>query len=230
MLTEIENRLAKILQEKLVEVPRENIGVEIKPGKPPAVIISNLKFKFKNAGLAENIDEGKVELEEKLNSDGVKTSYKLREKPLKKSVRVESPPETLLAEKDDYIVNYDEGSIEFRKAPGKGKNNIFVRYNSQKSVMTLKSLKIKALYSIDVLGANRAEADSLAEKVIKAFLTVEDQLLAEGVELKPVGGIFSAEEEGKTWKIQLKYSVEKEMRVEQVVGPIEKIEITSKNL
>jgi hypothetical protein len=230
MLTELEDTLAKILREKLVEVPGENIGVEIKPGKPPAVIISNLKFKFKNAGLAENIDEGKVELEERLNSDGVKTSYKLREKPLKKSVRVESPPGTLLTEKDDYIVNYDEGSIKFQKAAEKGKNNIFLKYNSEKSVMTLKSLKIKALYSIDVLGANRAEADSLAEKVIKALLTVEDQLLAEGVELKPVGGIFVAEEEGKTRRVELRYSVEKEMHVEQIVGPIEKIEITSKNL
>jgi hypothetical protein len=229
MLAEIEDRLAKVLQEKLVEVPEENIGVEIKPGKPPAVIISNLRFKFRNAALAENLDEGKVELEERLNGDGVKTSYKLREKPGKKSVRVESPPGTLLAEEDDYTVNHDEGSIEFRKAPPKGKNNILVKYNSQKAVIMLKSLKVKALYSIDVLGADRTEADSLAEKVITALLTVEDQLLAEGIELKPVAGILSAEE-GKTRRVQLRYSVEKEMRVEQVVGPIEKIEIASKNI
>jgi hypothetical protein len=229
MLAEIEDRLSKILQEKLVEVPEENIGVEIKPGKPPAVIISNLKFKFKNAALAENIDEGKIDLEERFNSDGVKTSYKLKEKPLKKSVRVESPPGTLLTEKDDYAINYDEGSIEFRKAPQKGKNNILVKYNSQKAVMMLKSLKVKALYSIDILGADRTEVDSLAEKVVKALMTVEDQLLAEGIELKSVGGVFAAEE-GKTRRAQLRYSVEKEMRVEQIVGPIEKIEITGKNL
>jgi hypothetical protein len=230
MLTEIEDRLSKILQEKLVEVPGESIGVDIKPGKPPAVIISNLKFKFKNAGLAENMDEGKVELEERISSDGVKTSYKLKEKPLKKSVHVESPPGTLLAERDGCIVNYDEGSIEFQKAPQKGKNNILVRYNSQKGIMTLKSLKVKALYSIDVLCADRTEADSLAEKVVKALLTVEDQLLGEGIEIKPVGGMTLTEEGGKTAKVQLKYTVEKEMRVEQVVEPIEKIEITSKNI
>jgi hypothetical protein len=228
MLTEIEDRLAKILREKLVEIPGENIVVDVKSSKLPAVIISNLKFKFKNAGLAENIDEGKVELEERLNSDGVKTSYKLREKPLKKSVRVESPPGTLLSEKDDYAINYDEGSIDFLKAPEKGKNNVFVRYNSQKSIMTLKSLKVKALYSIDVLCGDRTEADSLAEKVVKALLTVEDQLLGEGIEVKPIGGVTSTEERDKTAKVQLKYIVEREMRVEQVVGPIEKIEITSK--
>ena len=84
MLTEIEDRLARVLREKLVEVPWENIVVEAKPSKPPAVVISNLKFKFKSGDLTENADLGKVELEEKLSSNGVKTSYKLQEKPLKK--------------------------------------------------------------------------------------------------------------------------------------------------
>jgi hypothetical protein len=230
MLTEIGERLAEVLREKLVEVPGENIVAEGEPSKSPAIMISNLKFKLKNSGLAENTDEGRVELKEALNSDSVKTSYKLQEKPLKNSLRVESPPGTLLAERDDYTVNYDEGSIEFRNPPEKGKNKIFVRYNSQKSIMTVKSLKIKALYSIEVSGKERAEADSLAEKVVKALLAAEDQLLGEGIEVKPVGGLASTEEEGKTAKVQLRYIVEREMRVEQVIGPIEKIEITSKNI
>jgi hypothetical protein len=230
MLSEIEDRLAIVLREKLVEVPRENIVVNANPSKPPAVVISNLKFKFKSGDLTENADLGKVEREERLNGDGAKTSYRLQEKPLRNSVRVESPPGTRLAEEDAYVTNYGEGSIEFRKAPEKGRNNIFVRYNSQKSVMTLKALKVKALYSIEVLSENRTEADSLAEKVVKALLTVEDQLLEEGIEVKPVRGMTLAEEGGKTAKVQLRYTVEKEMRVEQVVGPIEKIEITSKNL
>jgi len=230
MLTEIEDRLVKILQEKVVEVPGENIVINIKPEKLPAVIISNLDFKFENAGLAENIDEGKIELEERFNSDGVKTSYKLQEKPLKNSVHVESPPGTPLAEKDDYVINHEEGSIGFRTAPPKGKNNIFVKYLSQRSVMTLKGLKVKALYSIDVWGADRVEADSIAEKVVKALLTVEDELLAEGVESKPVEGMVLVEEESKAKKIRLKYMFERELRVEKLVGPIEKIEITSKHI
>ena len=142
---------------------------------------------------------------------------------------MESPPGTLLAEGDDYTIDYDEGSIEFRKAPATGKNDVFVRYNSQKSIMTLKTLKVKALYSIDVLCGNRMEADLLAEKVVKALLTVEDQLSGEGIEIKPVGGMTSTEESGKTAEVRLRYVVQKEMRVEQIVGPIEKIEITHKN-
>lgn len=229
MLKELEDKLLTILREKLVEIPEENIVVDAKPEKLPAIILSNLDFKFENAALAEDIDGGKTQLEERFNSDGVKTSYKLHEKPLKNSVRVESPPGTLLAEKDDYTINYKEGSIDFRSAPQKGKNNIFVKYASQKSIMTLKSLKVKALYSIEVWGSDRAEADSLAEKVLKALLTVEDDLLAEGIESKPVEGTVLVEEKGKIGKIQLKYMFERELRVEKPVELIEKIEITRKN-
>jgi hypothetical protein len=227
MLTEIEQNLVKVLREKLVEVPKESIVVDAKPSKLPSVIISNLEFKFDNKTLAENLDQGNIEINERLKCDGVKTSYKLQEKPLKKSVRVESPAGTVLAEKD-YIVNFDEGAIELRKAPTKGK--ILVVYKSQKRVMTLKSLKVKALYAVDVISGNRIEADSVAEKVVKALLTIESQDLGEGVEIKPVGGITSTEKEGKIIKVQLKYEVETEIRVEQVVGPMERIEITSKNI
>lgn len=227
MLAEIEENLAKVLREKLVEVPKESIVVDAKPSKLPAIMISNLEFNFDNKSLAENVDQGNIEIDETLKCDGVKTSFKLQEKPLKRSVHVESPPGTFLAEKE-YTINYDDGSIELRKALGKGK--ILVRYNSQKRVMTLKSLKVKALYAVDVLSRNRIEADSLAEKVVKVLLTVENQSLGEGVEIKPVGGIVSTEEGGKTVKVQLKYVVDTEIRVEQVVGPMEKIEITRKNI
>jgi hypothetical protein len=95
--------------------------------------------------------------------------------------------------------------------------------------MTLKSLKVKALYSIEAWGSDRAEADSLAEKVLKALLTVEDDLLAEGIESKPVEGTVLVEEKGKIGKIQLKYMFERELRVEKPIELIEKIEITRKN-
>jgi hypothetical protein len=229
MLEEIENKLAKVLREKLIEVPKQNIIVGAKPSKPPAVIISNLEFKFEKTRLSENLDQGKIELEEIFNSDGVKASYKLKEKPLKKSVSVESPPKTILAE-DDYSINYNEGSIDFRKAPAKGKSTIFVRYNSRKNVMTLKSMTVKTLYSVEVIAEDRSKADFLAEKVVKTLLTAEDQLLGEGIKIEPVGGLTSTYDDEKTAKVMLRYSVEKEIRVEQVVEPMERIEITSKNI
>jgi hypothetical protein len=230
MLAEIEDKIADIIREKIADIPRENVVINTKPTKPPAIVISNLKFKFKNSDLSENFDEGKIEFEENFDSDGVKKSYKLQERPFRKSVSVESPPGVVLAQPSDYTVNYDEPSIDFRKAPGKGKRNLIVRYASQKNVMTVKSIKVKALYAVDILGSDRMGADSLAEKVVTALSVAEDQLLKEGFEVKPVGGTTLLDEGGKTSKIQLKYVVEKEIRVKQIVGPIERIEISSKNI
>jgi hypothetical protein len=229
MLAEIEDKIANIIREKLADVPPENIVINAKPSKPPSIVLSNLKFKFEDSDLSENIDEGKIEFEENFDSDGVKKIFRLQEKPLKKSVSVESPPNVALTEQRDYTVNYDEISIDLKKAPGKGKKNIIVRYASEKNVMTLKNIKVKALYAIDLFGSDRTATDSLAEKVVTALLTAEDQLLADGIEIKPLGGTTLSDESGKTAKTQLKYVLEKEIRVKQIVGPIQRIEIKSKN-
>jgi hypothetical protein len=230
MLTEIEERLVRILQERVEEIPKENIVLNIEPTKLPAAAISNLGFEFERLGLADNVDEGRIEFEESFGSDGVQTSYKLKEKPLQGSVRVECPLGASLAEKRDFVVNYDKDSIDFRKAPPEGENKIFVRYLSQKSAMTVKGLKVKATYAIDVWDAESAKADSLAEKVVKGLLTAEDELADEGIGLTPVGGEPLREQEGeKTERIRLKYVFERELRVKKLVPPIEKIEIKSKD-
>lgn len=229
MLAEIEDKLVKILQEGVKEIPSENILLNVEPTKFPAVAITNMGFEFENLGLSENIDEGSLELEEIFSSDGVKTSYKLKENPLKDSIRIECPPGTSLAENKDFTVNYDEGSIGFRKAPAKGKDNISAKYLSKKRTLTMKSLKVKATYSIDVWSADRVEVDSVAEKVVKALLTVEDELATEGFELRPIGGEIMREQKGeKTERVRLKYMFERELHVKKLVPPIEKIEITKK--
>jgi hypothetical protein len=228
MLMEIEEKLTEIVRQKLTEIPKENVVVSAEIARYPAVIISNLKFKLENADMSEKIDAGKVGLEEKFSGDGGKTSFKLQEKPLKNSVGMESPPGTPLVEVEDYTVNYDEGSIKIRKAPEKGKNNILVKYNSRKSVMTLKTVKVKALYSIDVLGGNRTEADSLAEKLVKGIFELEDELSEVGLEIRPLGGVTVNQE--KFAKVQLKFIVERIMRIDQIIESMERIEITRKNI
>jgi len=229
MLTEIEDKLVKILQERVEGIPKENIILNMKPAKFPAVAISNLGFEFENLGLAENIDEGRIELAEKFSSDGIQTSYKLKEKPLQGSVQVECPPGTSLDEKKDFVANLDKGSIGFRKAPPKGKK-ILVKYVSHKSSVTVKGLKVKATYFIDVLDVDSVKVDSIAEKVVKALLMVENELAAEGIALRPVGGETLREQEGeKTGRIRLKYMFERELRVKKFVPPIERIEVTRKN-
>jgi hypothetical protein len=229
MLAEIEEKLVKVLQEKLDEVPKENITANFKPCKLPAVMISNLEFKFDTNNLAENLDQGNIQIKEELDSDGAKTSYELKEEPLKKSVSVESPPGTLLTEKD-YTVNYVTAAINFQKPPAKGKNSILVSYASQKRIMTLKSLKIEAFYAVDVFSGSRKEADSITEKVVKALLIVDNQSLGEAVEIKPLRGITQIDEDGKTVMVRINYVVETEVRLEKVVGPMEKIEVRQKGI
>jgi hypothetical protein len=227
MLAEIEDKLVGILREKLTEIPEGNIVINVEVSKPPAIIISNLKFKLQKPDMAENMDSGEVAIEERLSPSGSETLFKLQETPLKNSVRVEYPIGTLLSEKEDFSTNYDHGSIEIKKAPRKSKNNLIIAYSSKKRVLTLKTLKVKALYSIDALGVNRKEADSLAERVVKVLLETEDRLSGEDIEFKPVGGVTIIQD--KNAKVRLTYVFERLMRIEQIVGPIEKIEITKRS-
>jgi hypothetical protein len=229
MLAEIEDKIADIIREKIADIPRENVAINAKPNKLPSVVISCLKFKFRGSDLSENFDEGKIEFEENFDSDGVKKSFALQEKPLKKSVSVESPSNVILTEKNDYTINYDKVSIDLKKAPPKGKRSVIIRYASEKNVMTLKSIKLKAQYVIDISETDRVQADILAEKVVTALLIAQDQLLTDGIELKLVGGMTLSGESGKTAKIQLKFIAEKEIRVKKIVGPIERIEIKGRN-
>jgi hypothetical protein len=228
MLREIEDKLVQVLREKIVDLPKESIVVGVEPSKLPAVVISNIEFKLEKADMAENLDSGEIEVEEKLSPNGSDTLFKLQEEPLKNSIQVESPIGTRLTEKDDYSIDYAKFSITLQKAPIKGKNSLRVNYKSKNRVLTLKTLKLKTLYSVDVSGQDQVEADLLGEKVVKAFLEAEDKLADDGIEIKPIGGKMFLEE--KTARVQLSYAVERTMRLEQVIGPIEKIEIKRENV
>jgi hypothetical protein len=227
MLTEIENRLIKTLQENITSLPPENIATKPIPNHLPTIIISNIKFKFGNAGLVENSEQQKSPIEQKFNSSGSKKTCRLSEKPLRKSVIVEYPPGIPLLEKVDYIINYEDSLVTILKALDKAKGDILVRYFSRKSIMTLKVVKLKALYSIEVFAKEHSEADTIAEGVVKSLLNAEDEILSEGIHIRPVRGAFVSDDE-KGSRIQLQYVIEKEMCTEQVAEPIERIEITHK--
>jgi hypothetical protein len=228
MLTEIEDKLVRILTEKIQEVQKENIVINEKPSKLPALVISSMAFKFKSAGLVENVDEGNVEVDERFSGDGNRKSFRLEEKPLKGTVRVQNLMQAS-SEDDGYSVNYEGASLDFRRPPSKGRSNIIVKYMPEKRVVTLKTLKVRALYSVEVWSLDRVEADSIAEKVVKTLLTAEDEFMTQNIRLKPIEGLI-LQEEDKVTKVQLKYHVERELRIEQVVGPMQRIEITGKNL
>lgn len=227
-MTEIEERLVQILREHVEEVPKENIVLDAKPAKLPAVTISNLGFKLEKSGLAESLDQSRVELEERFLTDGIQTTYRLREKPLKGSLRVECPPGVPLTENVDYTVDVDAGSISFPIAPPKGRKRILVKYSSQRA-LAVKGLKVRAKYRIEAWGVDRVETDSIAEGVVKALLAVDEELALEGINVKPLGGRTVIEQGGeKARRVRLVYLFERELRVEKPVPTIERIEIAGK--
>jgi hypothetical protein len=228
VLAEIENRLIEILQEKVKEVMPERITASPSADEGlPNVVVRNVKFKFSRAGLVENLEGERPQIEESLKADGTTKVFQLKETPLIKSVSVEYPAGTFLTEKEHYVVNYDNHSIIFLETPSKSKESIFVRYTSRKSLMTLKSLRIKALYSLEINSKDRSESDTLAEKVVRILLNAEDDFLIHGVEIKPLGGISTLSSVG-SYKTQLNYLVEQEIHIEKTVEPMERIQITGK--
>lgn len=229
MLRELEEEIVKIIDAALVELPKGGIVLGPKPPKVPGLAISNAGFEFESPGLAEELGQPKLGKVEMFSGNGSQTSFKLKEKPLSKTVRVQYPPGTALVEGKEFTADYGEGTLAFRAAPKKDKNNILVEYMPRSAVITLKTLKLKATYLIDVWGPARADADALAEKVVKALLSAQGDLATRGIELKLVAGGVD-EEEAKATKIRLRYALERELRLETVVGLIEKVEISSKNI
>ncbi|MBS7627866.1 hypothetical protein KEJ36_03490, partial [Candidatus Bathyarchaeota archaeon] len=82
----------------------------------------------------------------------------------------------------------------------------------------------------------RSKADSMAEGIVKAFLSLEEELAMEGINVRLLGGRTLAEENGgemareKVQGVRLLYLFEKELRMEKPMIPIERIEITEKEV
>ncbi len=228
MLREFEEEIIRVLEAALVELPKGAMTLGATPSKLPGLAISNAGFEFESSGLAEEVEERQPGAAEKFSGTGTQTSFKLKEKPLPRSVKVQYPPGTLLVEGRDFSTDYRAGSVSFRVPPTREKNNILVEYLPRNAVTTLKGLKIKATYIIDVWGHSRTEADALAERVLKALLVAQADLAARGTDLKPIAG--SIEEETKATKIRLRYALEREIRVEKAATLIEQVAILGKKI
>jgi hypothetical protein len=75
MLAEIEDKIADSIREKIADVPLENVAINVKPNRLPAVVLSCLKFKFGNSDLSENFDEGKIEFEEHFKRNRLRKAF-----------------------------------------------------------------------------------------------------------------------------------------------------------
>lgn len=264
MLAEIEGIILRVLRERLASLPEDSILIEDRPSKLPAITIANKGFKIEKSGLSEVQEERRIEEEERFpigrsgesltRDEGTEvraegglerdqrrnekgwTTYKLRHRPLKEGgVRVQCPPGKPLKEGIDYFVNFEDGSIRFPEAPSAEKRTILVRY-SYDGAFAIKGLKLLARYAIDTFGKDRAETDSIAERIVRTFLSAEEELAMEGINVRLIGGRTMAEERegaranGKVRGVRLLYLFEKELRMEKPMPPIERIEIAGKEV
>jgi len=227
MLAEIEEKLVTVLREQLTELPEESVLLDAKPSKLPAVTISSLGFRLEKSGMSETLDETTVEREERFALDGAQTVFKLKERPLKESLKVECPPGIPLTEGTDYTANVDEASISFAVAPLKTRKKLLVRYLAP-GALRVKALKLAAKYCIEAWATDRAGADAVAEAVVKALLAVDDELALEGIDARPLGGRAMVEGEEKARGIRLLYVFERELRVERPVPTMAQIEVAGK--
>ncbi len=228
MLREFERAVDEVLKKNLEEIPKDNILFGEAPSKLPALSIGNIGFRFDSSGLAEDVERGRIENEEAFSGDGSSSSFRLKEKPMEESLRVEHPLGRPLAARDDFSVDLEKSSIVFKKPPAKGKDNILVRYVGQRGIVSLKVVKLRADYSLDVWHTDREKADQIAEKVVKLLLVAQNDLSAQGYDLRPTEGNMEGGPDGKATVVRLRYSMERELRVEQVVGIIERVELSGK--
>lgn len=217
MFIELEDRIVKILKEKIKEVPSSNITLDGKPSGQPAIWISSTVFKIRRAELAEGEEGG--EMEEVFSGDGANSSFRLKEKPTS-IIAIESPPGKRMREMDDYTVDYDEGLVTFRNPPPKGTNNIALKYLSAKKKSTVVRMRLRAKYYINIMAKDRRQADGIAESVIKSLVESESELAGIAEAFKPIKGRHIAENQ-----VSLTYLAELELKLEKLIPPIEKIEI-----
>jgi len=227
MLDELEKALLAVLGENLKGLPKGNVVVGARPAKIPGVAIKSLGFEFGSEGLGEEVEGERPVSEEILSGDGSGRNFQLKGIPLKGSLLIEHPPGQRLKEGEDYWADYDKGEIAFSSPPQKGKNNISVRYTGRKTRVTLKTIKLRANYAIDVYASDLSGADSLAEKVVMSLLSSEDSLVARGIEIHPLGGEVGPETKEGSAVLRLKYLLERELRLEREVDLISRIELSN---
>jgi hypothetical protein len=232
----IEDALIKILQEKLTNVPKDNITtrkIDLEKATFPFLSLYDADFTLEDLGIGRESGESKEEISEKFSGDGKKSSFQLSVRPIKPIISIESPLGQIRKENEDYTVDYEKGVVAFFSPPEKGKENILIRYFSAKGVFVTRGLKVNAKYYIDVWASDKDTCDSMAIDVIKALLIGRDELAKKGLNIKPIQG-YNIEPEKEFLNLafgkRLEYSIETDILVRIPTPLIEKIKIQKKSL
>lgn len=231
MISQVDLALLETLRRDLGELlPGENVMME-EPSEMPgnAVFLTSTDFTVEEMGIGGSTAAEKEELVETLDASKTGKKIRLSQKPKSPLISVESPPGSFLHEPDDYTVNYEDGTISFRKSPMPD-GRIQVRYNIAREVAETLQLKFTLGYTITIMAMDREERERLTLEIIKILYRNRPKLNERGIyEIRLKKG--SSREKAEDWTRNtniLKYLVETFVTIEMPVPAIEKIEITKR--
>jgi len=230
LLGEISGALVKAIQENVESVRKGNIYAKSPPdeaGTLPSIFVHIPSFTFDDAGLGGAGAEVKEEKSEAFSGNGERTAFSLAGKPQRPLIRVEAPPGQVQLENIDYRMDYSKGTIVFRSAPPKGRQNVSVRYNSASGSGRTREVHLGAVCNVDVWAGNEKQRDDIAIDVIKAVALSQEELSGTGMQVRPVEGKDLPDSDlPKGVRVRrLVYSVEANLQVKVPAARIERVDV-----
>lgn len=226
MIREVEDAILESLKKGLSElVPPENIIIgEPDFSKTKSISLTNTGFMVEELGVGGSGGLKKEEIVEKFDTNGIKKDFKVSQNPLRPLINVESPAGTKKNEPDDYNVNYAERVISFRAPPGKGKDNVQIKYHIARAVGEIRNLKFVLTYYLGIWANDPNEKNNITLETIKVLYREKSNLAKRGIsEIRLIKG-YSENVDTKNLS-RIEYHVESTVSIEMPLPPIDKIEI-----
>ncbi len=227
MLVEIEEKLIELLQQQVKDLPKGSIAAGRRAEKPPCIALNNKKFTLEKTDVAENVDKVAVDVEERFSYIATEKAIRLKNKPMPGTVSIALQSGISLKENEDYTVGYGSGVVSFAEKAEQADIKGVVKYTTE-STSSVKTLRLKAKYIIDIAGKTREEAESIAEMAVKALLDIDDVLLSEGIVVTPLSGRILSSEKEESGLVQLAYQLEREIKVMKPVTLMQRVEVRQK--
>lgn len=200
------------------------------PEGSTSVILSEQGFRVRNESIGDFGGVREVECEDTFSGDDRTTVFTLPKHPQNPLIAVEHPQGNRLGDPDGYTADYQNGTVTFRVAPEKGKDNILVRYTLASSVAEILHVAMTYDYIVTVSADTRESRDTIAIEVIRTFYR-ERKFFAENdiLELRISEGYPIQMDDGDSPEaLNIEFSLDTIIPVEIPVPPIEKVEIGNK--
>ncbi len=195
-----------------------------------SVTISEQCFHVRNESIGDFGGARQTECEDIFSGDGRTAVFTLTHHPQNPLLAVEHPQGNRLGDPDGYTADYRSGTVTFRVPPGKGKDNIRVRYTLASSVAEILHVAMTYDYIVTVSADTREIRDAIAIEVIRTLYRDRNILAANGIlEVRINEGYpVQISDEDASEALNIECSLDTIIPVEIPVPPIEKVEIGKK--